>query len=222
MKTRICLCFVTLLILAPLDGVCIASDEEDFQYWNLLNVNLEIDKNWAFSIEERLSFGNDAKELSYHSSDFGFIYKGLSDSVDLGINFRKVYLRDRRREWKQEDRPHLNLRLKTKLFGFDVSDRSRLEFRAIEGREDIWRYRNMLMVMVPVEFAGHKISPFLAEEVFISLNGEEFNKNRLYSGLSFKLSKNMVFETFYLWQASKYGGRWEDTNIIGTGLRFFF
>jgi len=75
---------------------------------------------------------------------------------------------------------------------------------------------------LPVELTGLKLQPYVADEVYINFDEEDFNRNRVYSGVSFKLSENIGGEVYYLWQSSKSGGSWEDINVLGTKLKFYF
>lgn len=140
-----------------------------------------------------------------------------------GLNYKQVFERtDSEGEWKQENRPHLNITLKGRLFDLGLSSRSRFEYRDRENKKDLWRYRNKVTVKFPLELTSFKLQPYLADEVFINFDEEDFNKNRLYAGLSLKLSKNIKGEVYYLWQSSKSGGDWKDINVLGTGLKFYF
>lgn len=103
-----------------------------------------------------------------------------------------------------------------------MSDRSRLEYRDREIKKDIWRYRNKLTIRLPLEFTELKLKPYLADEVFINLDEEGYNRNRLYGGVSFELSKNLTGDIFYLWQSSRSGGGRKDINVLGTALKFHF
>jgi len=116
----------------------------------------------------------------------------------------------------------INITLKNKLLGLDVSDRSRFEYRARETSKDIWRYRNKLSIKLPFELAGLKLQPYLADEVFFDMNDKGYNKNRLYSGVSFKLCKNTTGDIYHVWQTKRSGGEWRDISALGTKLVFRF
>ena len=88
----------------------------------------------------------------------------------------------------------------------DVSNRARLEYRDRENEKDVWRYRNRVTVKLPVELTALKLQPYFAEEVFICMNGEGFNSNRVSSGFNINLSKNIKVDIFYAWQADRAGG----------------
>jgi len=42
------------------------------------------------------------------------------------------------------------------------------------------------------------------------------------AGASFEVLENMTGEVFYLWQTSRAPGDWNDTNVLGTRLKFRF
>lgn len=224
MEARNWIYFVATVITILLTSeICFATDDGDFQYWSSANVSLDIDKDWKITFAEEFRLGDDAGHLYYHHSDIGFVYKSLADWIDLGFNYKQVFERtDSEGEWKQENRPHLNITLKGRLFDLGLSSRSRFEYRDRENKKDLWRYRNKVTVKFPLELTSLKLQPYLADEVFINFDEEDFNKNRLYAGLSLKLSKNIKGEVYYLWQTSKSGGDWKDINVLGTGLKFYF
>jgi len=77
-------------------------------------------------------------------------------------------------------------------------------------------------VKFPLELTRFKIQPYLADEVFLNFGEGVYNRNRLYSGVSFKLSSNIKGGVFYLWQSSKSGGDWKDINVLGVNVKFLF
>jgi hypothetical protein len=212
-----------LVCVSFLSGPCFAFDDGDFQWWTSTGVSFDINKDWRCSFEEEFRFGDDAGELYHHHSDLGFVYKSLADWVEMGFNYRQIFERtDSEGDWKRENRPHLNVTLKGRLFGFNVSDRSRFEYRDREDQEDCWRYRNQFTIKAPFELTGLKLKPYVADEVFIPLNDDNITRNRVYAGVSFKLLEEMSGEVFYLWQSSRSCGDWNDINVLGTRLKFSF
>jgi len=222
--SKIATCFITVLVCVGfLSGPCFAFDDGDFQWWSSAGASFDINKDWKCSFEEEFRFGDDAGEFYYHHSDLGFVYGSLADWIDLGFNYRQVFERaDSESEWKQENRPHLNVTLKGKFFGLGVSNRARFEYRDREDQEDHWRYRNQFTVKVPLELTELKLKPYVADEVFVPLNDDNITRNRVYTGLSFDVLKNMTGEVFYLWQSSRSSGDWNDINVLGTRLKFRF
>lgn len=215
-------CVIFILAVLSAGNTCFGFDDEGFQYWSTTKASLDLDKDWKLGYEEEFRIGDDGGNLYYHHSDLGLVYKGLSRSIDLGVNYRQIQEKDGKDKWRPEYRPHFNVTLKNKLFGLDVSDRSRFEHRARETSKDIWRYRNKLSIELPFEFAALKLQPYLADEVFFDMNDKGYNTNRLYSGVSFELSKNTTGDIYHLWQTKRSGGGWQDISVLGTKLVFHF
>jgi len=194
----------------------------DFQFWSTTGASVKVDKDWKATVEEQLRLGNDAGHLYYQHADVGFVYGGLADWVDLGFNFKEVFWEQSDGHWGQENRPHLNVTFQGRLGELDWTDGSRLEYRDREDEEDIWRYVNRLKVRLPYEFTRFKVRPYFADYVFINLDGHAFDKNRIYTGVSFELLKGVESEVCYFWQLSKFDGRWEPLNGLGLQLNIPF
>lgn len=214
--------FIVLLNSFSCDTSCFAYDDEGFQLWNSAGVSFDINKEWMGKFDEEFRLGNDGGNLYYQHSDIGFIYTGLADWLDLGFNYRYISEKDSRNRWREENRPHFNVTVKSQLFGLDVSDRSRFEFRDREGKENVWRYRNKFTVKLPFEVTSLKLQPYIANEAFITLNDDNLDKNRLYFGFPLTLSKNSKTDIFYLWQSSRSSREWKDISVIGVFLKFNF
>ena len=214
--------FVMLCGVLFLSQTCRGADDGDFQYWTGTSFSFDINKDWKFTFQEEFRLGDDADRLYYHHSDMGFTYKSFRDWIDLGFNYRQVFERDSKDRWRRENRPHLNVTFKGRLFDFPVSSRSRFEFRDREVKKDLWRYRNKFTVKLPVELTELRLQPYIADEVFINFDEEGYNRNRLSSGFSFRLSEDVAGEVFYLWQSSRAGGGREDINVLGAHLKFYF
>ncbi len=194
----------------------------DFQLWNTATASLDLNKDWTATVEEQVKFGNGAGHFYYHHTDLGFVYGGLADWIDLGFNFKEVFLEEDDGHWSRENRPHVNITVKGPVGAFDVSDKSRFEYRDRENEEDLWRYVNRLKVKLPFELTKFKIRPYVADQIFLNMEGRAFEKNRVYAGASFKLSKELESEIYYFWQLGRFDGRWEDTNVLGLQLNIAF
>jgi len=205
-----------------LDGLCFAYDDEGFQFWSKANISFDINKGWKCTFEEEFKLGDDGGQLYYHHSDVGFIYKRLADWIDLGFNYRQAFEKDGKGTWRSENRPHLNMTLKSKLFNLGISNRSRIEYRDREYKKDVWRYRNKTAVKLPIELTALGLQPYLADEIFITLDDDNVDENRFYSGVSFGLSKTIMGELYYLWQTSRTAIEWKDINVFGFGLKLLF
>ena len=201
---------------------CSAYEDEGFQFWTTDSVSFDIGKDWTAKFEEEFRLGDDGGNLYYQHSDLGFTYTSLAEWIELGLNYRQIFEKDSRGEWRQENQPHFNITLKTQLFDLDLSNRSRFEYRDRERNKDLWRYRNKVTVKFPLELTPLKLQPYIADELFVNFDKEDFNKNRFYSGLSLKLSKHIQGEAYYLWQSSESGKEWKDIDVLGIQMKIYF
>lgn len=197
-------------------------DDGDYQYWNTDNVSWKLGDDWKVSVEQEFRFGDNASNFYYEHSDFGVVWSGLAKWIDLGLNYRHVF-EERSSQWREENRPHLNATVKWKLFGIDFSNRGRLEYRNREKAEDFLRYRNKFTVKVPFKLTKFKIQPYVADEIFYDFNQETLNRNRFYTGITFKLLGNLKGDIFYLLERSENSSnKWFDYNVLGTKLKLAF
>ncbi|HEC02413.1 MAG TPA: DUF2490 domain-containing protein [Phycisphaerales bacterium] len=210
---------VAIVFAAPFGRDCLAGD---FEFWNTTGACFDLDKDWRVRVDELLKLGKDAGELTYHHTDLGFVYQGLADWLDLGLHYRQVFDKDDELGWCRENRPHVNLTVKSRLADIDISDRSRFEYRDKECDPDVWRYTNKLTVRLPHEFTKWKLRPYLADHVYINLEGQAFDGNKIYSGFSFQPSANTRGALYYVWDTDKTDGKWTSTNILWVQLRFYF
>jgi len=202
---------------------CLAFDDEDWQYWGTLNASTKLSDEWKLGVEEEARWGDDATNPYYNHTDVGVTYSGLADWFDLGINYRHIN-EEKSNEWKTEYRPHVNGIVKWKLKDFSFSNRSRFEFREREDSDETWQYRNKLLVNPPISLTKYEMKPYIADETFFDSDSKELNRNRFYSGFSFKIFKNLKGDVYYLWQRSKSSssGKWTDVNAVGTKLKIAF
>jgi hypothetical protein len=218
---------VIAVLLVGDAGLCIA--DEDFMAWTSLDFRWEVNEDWRLSFEEAWRFNDDASNFYYEHSDIGILYRGLADWIDIGLNYRAIYDRDDN-DWV-EGRPHLNVDLNGKLFGIEFQDRSRLEYRAMDGDGDVWRYRNKFTINRPFEHlperirerARGRVRPYVADEIFINFEGQALDKNRVFVGLSIRASEHIICDIHYFWQTRGADGEWEgDAHVIGTNLKIVF
>jgi hypothetical protein len=213
----------SVLILLAVVALCPApcTPAFEFEYWPKAIVMIPIDKQWQFGFEEWLSFADNASRFKDTQMDFWLTYLGLADWLSVGVGYKTV-LTKADDDWRSEDRPMLNAAVKTKVRGFGVVDRSRLEYRIPEDQDEVWRYRNRLTVSSPVTFTPLKVQPYVAEEVFFTSDGQGFNQQRLYGGVSIPLHEKVRLELFYIWKLDRSGDEWHDTNVLGSWVYFQF
>ncbi|KPK40431.1 MAG: hypothetical protein AMJ78_07195 [Omnitrophica WOR_2 bacterium SM23_29] len=214
---KIIILVISILIFS---NYSFAFDDGDFQHWNTETISWKINKDLTTAIEEEFRFGDDGGDLYYQHTDLGIAYSGLTKWLDIGVNYRLAF-EEKNNDWKYINIPHLNGTLKFDLYNFNFSDRSRFEYQDKEEGNDVWRYRNKFTIKLP-KFTRFDIQPYVADEIFVDFDEEELNRNRLSTGITWKLLKNLKGDIFYLWQSSKSGGTWVDYNVLGTKLKLSF
>jgi len=213
--------FVVLASFAHHNCRCFASDE-DFEFWSTVGVSFDVNKDWAAAVEEQLKFDDDAGNLYYQQTDIGFTYKNLPGWIEIGLNYKQAYKEQSDGHWGRENRPHFNIKFKGRIGKFDFSDRSRFEYRDKQYSEDLWRYVNKLEVNLPFELTQHKLHPYIADQIYINMDGSGFEKNRVYAGFDFELLEGIESELYYVRQWSESSGRWQELNALGFDLKFRF
>ena len=214
--------FAVMAVVTFRSGACLAVSEGDFQFWSVAGASFDVNKDWTAAVEEHLKFGQNAGHFYYQHTDLGSTYKGFADWIDLGFNYKQVFVEQLDGHWSRENRPHVNITFKGRLGRLDFSDRSRFEYRDREYGDDLWRYVNKLEVNLPDEFTRFKFRPYIADQVYINLDGQGFAANRIYAGVSFELSEDIESELYYVWHSSKLLGRWWDMSAVGLQLKICF
>jgi hypothetical protein len=202
-------------------GNCLASGG-GFEYWTTAGASFDAGANWQITVQELLKLGEDAGRFTYHHTDVGFVYDGLADWVDLGFNYRHIYKRYRAGDWREQRRPHINVTFKGKLGGLDISDRSRIEYRDTDYVKDSWWYTNKLSVKLPYEFTNWKLQPCFSDQVYINLDGHNYDKNKVYAGFSFEPANDVTGALQYVWDSYRFDGARINTNILWLQLKLRF
>lgn len=197
-----------------------AYDDGDWQYWNRESIEGDVSKNLKAKIDVEFRFGDNCSELYHQYSELGLSHRFCA-WFELGLNYRQIYEK-KSGTWKKENRPHLNATFKWSWCDFKLEDRSRLEYRVREGKDDVFRYRNRLTLKFPLKWTALNVQPYIADEIFLDFDEGELNRNRLYLGASSDLRRPLKLELHYLWQSSKSKDCWIDHNIIGTKLKAAF
>lgn len=220
MKKRLALVLVCLLIIVLLPIKAFGQKDGDWQFWNTVSGEKEINKELKIILEEETRLGQDMGDFAYQHIDAGLL-RQMRNWLDLSLNYRHIFQK-KDNAWEEEYRPHFNAILKWQWLGLDFSNRNRMEYRILSKTKDSWRYRNMAKVKIPLDWTQFKISPYIANEAFFNFDQDDFNRNRLSSGVEFKLVKNLQGELYYLRQSSESRGNWTDINVLGTKIKLIF
>ncbi|MGB2601509.1 MAG: DUF2490 domain-containing protein [Candidatus Omnitrophota bacterium] len=214
-----CLILCSFILLADL---AYAFEDEDFQLWTTGTLESALSKHWKAKVEQEFRFGDNASQHYYNHTDGSLTYK-VNDNLYLGVAYRQIFEKIKG-EWKYENRPHVNATVKFNLYGFELKNRSRWEYRMREDKDDTGRYRNKTTISYPFKWDKFKISPFVADEIFVDGGKSTWvlNRNRFYVGVKAKLLENLKAELFYLRQSSEKSREWTDYNVLGVQATVVF
>ncbi len=217
--------FIAVLCLVMLSSFINCPEafaDSKFQYWNTEGAEWNFHKDLKATVEGEFRFRTGGLGFYYQHTDVGLVYSGIGKWLDLGVNYRSIFFKAPGEGWLNGNNLHMNATLKHKLFGFDLSTRSRFEYRGIESADDRWRYRNKFTVKLPWKLTRFEIRPYIADEIFVDFYKKQLNRNRLYGGVSIKIWKHLKGNIFYLWQASRSKNNWNSQSIFGTKLKLVF
>jgi len=219
MKKMILILMGLLVLLA---GKIYAYDDGDFQVWNTETEEFKVNKNLKVALEEEFRWGGDAHEFYYQHYDLGLSYM-MNKYWSFGGGYRQVYELSKNK-FKLENEPYVTATLTLTSAGFIFDSRNRFEYRHFDYKDDSGRYRNKFTLKYPLQLGKIGIQPFLSDEIFFGFGGtNQFNQNRLSSGLGINLTKNIKAEVYYMLVTTKSSAKvWSDSNVLGTKLKIAF
>jgi len=222
----------------------------DAQLWLKFFAEGKLPHGFSASVEEELRYQDDASEF-YDEESLCMLKYDVNDWLNIGLGHRVVQERknkpvytskkkddgsvsytevgDGDHYWQNEQRPTLDVTLKTKLESWGIDDRSRIEWRMKDdGGDDYLRYRNRLRVKSPWKLTAFKINPYAHAEGFIEdkpglSGGDMFNRYRLTGGVSAEFAKNIKNGLYVSVQSDRSSaGGWDRLGIFGFELGLGF
>jgi len=209
---------VALLLAGLFTTNQVAQAGNDWEFWTHYELVNSVNDNLDFKVKPELRYNDDFSNHYYTHFDLGLDWK-IKDWFILSPYYRHVEEK-KSGVWTVEYRPHLSGTLKWEFLGLSFSDRNMLEFRIKEDDES-FRYRNKLTLSLP-EVTSFGIQPYVAEEPFYDFDVGQLNKNRLYAGCAFKMSKNLKAGLFYILESRKKSSNWTNVNVLGISLQYRF
>lgn len=172
-----------------------------------------------------ISRSNLASRFHYDDNFFGYTGLGLGYNLDahwsMRAGYRHAWIRPGT-EWLEESRPYVEGYYANQWKGFRISNRSRVEFRFFDHRDDDVRLRNEMVVEAPWEWTPLKLKPYIEEEFFYGFNQSQIEANWLGGGLSWRLMPGVKLKLGYRWVRQRIGEDWLNRNVIVTGVNVFF
>ncbi|WP_457797418.1 DUF2490 domain-containing protein [Methylocystis sp. S23] len=183
--------------------------DDDFRIWENItaNVNLgsidpRLDK-WRWWAEGQGRFRDNAGAADQGLARTGVGYQ-LTDRASVWLGYAYVSTYPQGRRMINEHRIWQQLLLTDKASFGDLSSRTRLEQRFIDGVDPVeWRLRELVRFSRPIS-EGSPVSVVLWDEAFMRLNSTApttrfgFDQNRGFAGLGYTFSKQMRVEIGYM------------------------
>ena len=193
----------------------------DFQIWNADSVNIRFSNRTVFEISSEFRYRQTATKLYYkhYQGRLTFI---RSPNFLITPGYRQLYLRQVN-HWIKEYHPMLDLTLQVQgQNSWAISNRSRIVYRIFEKRPGLWRFRNRLEVICPIQLTEYGIKPYFADEFFWD-ESHGINQNRLAIGLKIPYHERTQLDLFYMLQALKNSlNSWKQQKIIGIYFSLYF
>ncbi len=171
----------------------------DSQIWPDTSISIKLDQKLTLVIFGTIRLGRDDSAAVSHQAGIG-INRRFSQKLSGGVHYRFVENEPTPNRLSTEHRLWGELTPRTALkFGFNVSDRNRMEWRNINDKVS-WRYRNRLQFERPLSFGEHKITPYISGETMYDTRYRTWNRSQVYVGARIPLAKHVTFDGFYMRQ----------------------
>ena len=215
--------FFGLFLLLLLINVGTASADTDWQYWNALYLKKSLSEKIDLKLTIYERFDRSMHHLFYAGFQIGPVFK-INRYLEVSPSYCYIESKDSKGHFRQEDRPTLDVNFKWKTGILKFTHRSRLEYRFLKALSR-YRYRDLLIGGIPFTISKHAIMPYVSGEIFYEERKDEFDQYRLSSGVAINLTKDIVFDIYYLLRSDKASTdlhNWTDLNVLGTSLTFNF
>lgn len=202
--------------------------KDDFQTWHGAEIVKRFGSAWEVAFLPEIRIRDDASQLFYHEYRQGVRWKP-SKYLQLGLNY--LFVRNESSgKPREEHTGELDMTPKLSLGAFDLSCRGRLAMRTIQGSagEEEWQLRVMPKIAYRTAIDGHKMTPYVANDLFYDDTRTAWNQSRLYLGVSVPLGTSagaeISVDAYYMLQSQLGSQRrdWSSNHVVGTkwGVRF--
>lgn len=180
--------------------------QNDLGTWNVININLKVNKKWNVFTEAQLRSLSFYDQFHYYEYKGGVTYKinenfsattgiGSYNTFSEGGNFEQPMQNKEIRTWVQ-----INMKNPLEWITFEHRYRAEQRFTS-NGYRNRFRYR--LGATIPLN--SKKIAPKTAyalfwNELFFTDKEPYFERNRFFIGGGYELSKNVAFQAGYIHQ----------------------
>lgn len=211
---------VALLILTLLSPVAARADSAESWTWSDMRLPIPDGGGWKPS---RLHLVTDVR-IGTRYPGIGFLSLQAGPMWDvhkyllLGVHVRAVALQRTPAVFSNEYRTDVEPHLRWNSGPVSINDRSRLEFRWINGAF-AWRYRNQLRINY--ELGKTQLAPYVWDELFVDFTLGYIPENRAAIGLGWTFMEGARLDVGYIWRARRpTATTWANDNILNVQVVF--
>lgn len=194
----------------------VSAQESDLGNWLIYIGNKKVNEKWSIHNEiqyRNYEFAGDLEQLLLRTGVGYNLTKNSNLLLGYGFIKSENYINITDKETVNEHRIFQQLTTKQKIGIFKISHRYRFEQRFVESNFKM-RLRYFLSMQIPLTKKidkGMYLSAY--NEIFINTKNQLFDRNRIYSGLGYKINKNIRIEAGYMNQLFLKGSR-DQLNLI--------
>lgn len=178
--------------------------QEDFGTWMKISFDYKLNKKISFNSKSELRTEDNSRTRSQLYTQFSSKYK-FNKKISINLAYR---IKSLKKEYGEEiqSRFHSDINYRIKLDALSIFFRSRTQYNITYNSENEWYERTRLKLKYDL---NKQLNCFVYNEFYFLLNNSEnnsFNKNRLSTGIEYKISKYLSIQLKYL--------RIKDVNVV--------
>jgi hypothetical protein len=219
-----------LIWLAPPAGAL----NSDWHLWLNQSVGWNVTSNSFLQLNQSFRLSSEPTQLVGYYLEGGYVY-GWKEWLDVAAFYREQYSKSTG-EWRQENRPFVDVTPRVKFGEFTLFDRNRLEYRRFADEPDTARYRNKLALQFNGDLLEWGLKPYVAVEAFVSESANMSNRDQMQFtfGIRTDPEEHMLkfvkkhegyklnMDHFFILQRVRRENEWVDQYILGLSLGIFF
>lgn len=192
---------------------------DDWQYWNMVQLQGKLHEKWAVRAHGEQWLTNDFSRISLNNVEAGFLWKPFS-FFEAGPFYRYQYTDAPKGPNVGENRYTIEASLRFRANAWEFSDRNRVEFRETTQR-NFWVYRNQMRLAYHCKIKNTPLLPYISEELFQRGDGTGINENRAAAGIQMRFHKHFGLTLFYLIRHTKGKPDWKSDQVMGTTFQIY-
>lgn len=174
--------------------------------WNIVNMRLQIGSRWSVFLEPQIRSLQFYNQFHYYEVKGGLTYRlneqlaftaslGTYQTYAEGGNFEQPQLQDEVRSWFQ-------IAARNQVGRVRIEHRYRMEQRFTQsGYRNRFRYRLQLLSPINTVNIEPKTWYVVAwNELFLTNTEPYFERNRIFGGIGYEVSKSLALQTGYIHQ----------------------